>query len=460
MEDNTFNGKKIYTLTDIGNSLHSVISRTYTHAYYIKADIIKLNYYPRTGHCYPELVEKEGDKIKTQMRAVIWGTQFADINARFLKITVEPIKDGISILFLATLEFSAKYRLALYIQHIEPSFTLGEMARNKMEVIQKLKKENIFSLNKQKHIPLVPKRLAVISTDTSKGYSDFMITLQNNKRNFIFECQLFPSLLQGDKAVGEMVSQLGLIENQLDQFDCVVIIRGGGGDAGLNCYDHYELARRVAEFPIPVLSGIGHSTNETVTEMVSFMNKITPTEVAYYLIQKFEDFYQKIEEYQAAIRNLSEALINNEKQKMSLIEGTYHTLSQRILHRETQQLASFQYAVKLQSKKAIDQNRFQIENAAAVVNLLSKKVIDQHKNQIDHAASMLKMLCKQSFTKNNNDLKHLSVKLTLLEPANILKRGFSITYYQGKPVVDAAQLASQDEIETQFFSGKVKSRVE
>jgi exodeoxyribonuclease VII large subunit len=145
---------------------------------------------------------------------------------------------------------------------------------------------------------------------------------------------------------------------------------------------------------------------------------------------------------------------------MSLIEGTYHTLSQRILHRETQQLASLQYAVKLQSKKAIDRNKFQIENAAAVVNLLSKKVIDQHKNQIDHAASMLKMLCKQCFTKNNNDLKHLSVKLTLLEPANILKRGFSITYYQGKPVVDAAQLASQDEIETQFFSGKVKSRVE
>lgn len=105
MEDNTFNGKKIYTLTDIGNSLHSVISRTYTHAYYIKADIIKLNYYPRTGHCYPELVEKEGDKIKTQMRAVIWGTQFADINARFLKITGEPIKDGISILCLATVTF-------------------------------------------------------------------------------------------------------------------------------------------------------------------------------------------------------------------------------------------------------------------------------------------------------------------------------------------------------------------
>jgi exodeoxyribonuclease VII large subunit len=174
--------------------------------------------------------------------------------------------------------------LALHIQDIEPIYTLGEMARNKREVIERLKKEQIFLLNKQKKLPLLPQKIAVISVETSKGYSDFMVTLQQNSWNYRFQCTLFPSILQGEKALISMPHQLSEISKRQQEFDCVVIVRGGGGDVGMSCYDDYGLAAAVATFPLPVITGIGHSTNETITDMVAFANKITPTEVAYFLI--------------------------------------------------------------------------------------------------------------------------------------------------------------------------------
>ena len=167
----TFNDRPVYSLSELTGSIKAVINKTYTRAYYVKAEIIRLNKYPHSGHCYPELVEKEGDKIVTQMRAVIWKTQVEEINAKFLKITGEPLKDNISILCLATIEFSPQYGLALYIQDIEPSYTLGELMKNKMAVIARLKKEGVFGANKRLELPLLPKRIAVISVETSKGYS-------------------------------------------------------------------------------------------------------------------------------------------------------------------------------------------------------------------------------------------------------------------------------------------------
>ena len=174
-------------------SIHKVIERTYNRPYYIKAEILKLNYYPYSGHCYPELVEREGNTIKTEMRAIIWSANFQDINRRFVQITGEPLKENIRILCLATVQFSPKHGLALHIENIEPSYTLGEMVRNRQEVIKRLKKEQVFDLNRQLPMPLLPKRVAVISVETSKGYSDFMQTLHGNEHGYKFHTELFPS---------------------------------------------------------------------------------------------------------------------------------------------------------------------------------------------------------------------------------------------------------------------------
>ncbi|MDL2297461.1 exodeoxyribonuclease VII large subunit, partial [Bacteroidales bacterium OttesenSCG-928-E04] len=217
----TFKDKPIYSLTDISQSLHSVIAKNYPRPYYIKAEIVRLNYYPHSGHCYPELAEKEGNVVKTQMRAIIWASAFREINARFKQITGEPMKEGINILCLATIEYDVKYGLSLHIQNVEPTYTLGDMVKNKLLVIERLKKEGVFTANKEKKLPLIPKHIAVISVETSKGYADFMVTLANNRYNYKFECTLFPSILQGEKAIRTINEKLTEIENARNKFDCV-----------------------------------------------------------------------------------------------------------------------------------------------------------------------------------------------------------------------------------------------
>lgn len=407
---NTFKGKRVYTLTEVANSLQSMIEKTYKHSYYIKAEIIKLNLYPRTGHCYPELVEKEGNIIKTQMRAVIWAPQYQSINENFRKITGEPLKDGISILCMASIEFSPKYGLALYIQDIEPTYTLGEMAKNRLETIQRLKEEKVFDANKRLPMPLLPQRLAIISVETSKGYSDFMLALKKHK--YHFETELFPSLLQGEKAVITIMQQLERIFQRQTEFDCVLIIRGGGGDVGLNCYDQFELAHKVATFPLPVISGIGHSTNETITEMVSYANKISPTEVAYFLIGLFEKFENDLTEMQQTIFNKTRLMLTDARHQLNNIQNGLHLLTQNFLLQNTQL----------------------VNNQQDKINRFAKQLIERQHDNLDH----------------------WKVQIALLDPKNLLKRGFSISYYHGKPVTDASLIKEGEEIETRFYNGKAR----
>lgn len=412
----TFNERPVYSLSEISKSIESVFAKNYTRAYYIKAEILKLNYYPHSGHCYPELVEKEKGKIKAQLRAIIWSTQFKDINERFVKITGEPLKEDIGILCLATIEFSAQHGLSLHIQDIEPTFTLGELAKNKQEVIQKLKKENIFNANKLKKLPLVPKRVAIISVETSKGYSDFMVTLNQNHWNYLFECTLFPSILQGDKAIISITHQLEMISKRALDFDCVVIVRGGGGDVGMSCYDDYQLASKVATFPLPIISGIGHSTNETITDMVAFANKITPTEVAYFLIQQFHNFSIQIDDLQNKL--------------------VQQTLS--VLKVQDNFFEQIEHIMQLTVDKWTSRKRKELESQAQLLKLFYNKFLDRQKNNISHAET----------------------KIELLHPENVLKRGYSITYFNGKAVKDGAQLNKNDIITTRFLKGEINSKVD
>lgn len=411
----TFNDKPVYSLSEISKSIKSIINKTYTRAYYIKAELLKLNAYPHSGHCFPELVEKEGDKIITQMRAVIWKTQVEAINEKFVKITGEKLKDNINILCLATIEFNPQYGLGLYIQDIEPTYTLGELMKNKLAVINKLKQESVFTANKSLQLPLLPKRIAIISVETSKGYSDFIISLKDNNWNYCFECELFTSILQGDKAISTISARLEEIEKRKQDFDCVVIIRGGGGDVGLSCYDDYTLAHKVATFPLPIISGIGHSTNESVTDMVAFANKITPTEVAYFLIQKFHDFAIQVEEMQDQMRQRVMSILEQEKHKLSQIENNHR--------------------------------------------LITTRFITHEKSKLDNLQNMMKLSAKNIIENQKKDLQALKEHIQLLHPDNVLKRGYSITLLNGKAVTQAKQIKSGDILTTRLFKGNIESEV-
>lgn len=380
----TFHDHPVYSLSEIAFSLHKVVERTYPQPYFIKAEILKLNFYPHSGHCYPELVEKEGNAIKAEMRAIIWAANYQRINDRFVQITGNPLKENISILCLARIEFSPKHGLALHIEDIEPTYTLGEMVKNRNAVIERLKKEGVFTANKRLEMPLLPKRIAVISVETSKGYSDFITTLNGNRYGYRFVTELFPSILQGDKAIVGITGRLAEIEMRQKEFDCVVIVRGGGGDVGLSCYDEYEMAHRVATFPLPVLTGIGHSTNLSVTDMVAHMYNITPTDVAFALIGYFQTFDEQVQECQGRIVEVSRRLLVDEQAKLLRMTEAVRMLPIVRLTEQQGRVGVMEEKVRLLHPDNILKRGFSItrHNGKVITNATTLKSGDELQTQV------------------------------------------------------------------------------
>src|SRR5690606_124900 len=254
----TMSDKTVFSLLEVARSVQKTIANRYKSVYWVKAEMNKLNHYSHSGHCYPELVEKREGQVVAEMRSVLWRPDYERINRQFIETTKEPLKGGITIWLQATVSYDPRYGLTLRILDIDPVHTLGELQREKMESINRLKREGIFGANKSLSFPLVPKRLAVISVESSKGYADFLKILQHNPWGYRFEQTLFPALLQGDKSVPAIIGQLENIMQQRHEYDVAAIIRGGGGDVGLSSYNNYLLAASIAKFPIPVLTGIGH----------------------------------------------------------------------------------------------------------------------------------------------------------------------------------------------------------
>ncbi|MDR0971479.1 MAG: exodeoxyribonuclease VII large subunit [Bacteroidales bacterium] len=325
------NGIKYFSLLEALHSIQATLLNRYTSSFWVKAEMLKLNHYEHSGHCYPDLVEKTNNRIVAQTRAIIWKDDFIRINRRFIETIKEPVKDGISVLIYCRINFDPLYGLSLRIIDMDPSLYLGELEKEKMETIAKIKKEGLWNKNKELPFALLPKRLAIISVKSSKGYSDFLNIIYKEKENFSIFTYIFPSLLQGDHAVESILMALNNIEIVKHHFDCVLLIRGGGGDIGLSCYNNYELVKRIATFPIPVLTGIGHSTNETVCEMVSFQSTITPTNLADFIISKFKNFNNNLNNIRQNIVLIAKDRMEREKQRLSQYEKTLELLNPKNL---------------------------------------------------------------------------------------------------------------------------------
>ena len=338
IDTNNQNNNDILSLVEVLDKLSESVRRNFRYPFWLKCEISKINLYPYSGHAYPELVEKSGDVIVAQTKAIIWRNDFQRINEKFKHIIGEELKDGISVVCLARLTFHPLYGLSLVISEIDPDMTLGELEKERIECIQRLKNEDIFSLNSTKNLPSLPQRLAVISVPSSKGYSDFIQTLETKKEKYGFFIHLFPSLLQGDNASYQLIEALNVIDGVRDFFDCVLIIRGGGGDIGLHCYNNYDLCRKIATFPLPVLTGIGHSTNETVAEMVSYKNFITPTALAEFIITNFELFDKNVDELKQKINKLSYIILKEENKNLSYLKNIIRMNAKNMIEKEKDKL--------------------------------------------------------------------------------------------------------------------------
>jgi exodeoxyribonuclease VII large subunit len=429
--------KKVFSLLEVANSIRKTVSERYQSTFWVKAEMNKLNLYSYSGHCYPELVEKNGGKVVAQLRASLWKDDYVRSNAKFIQILGQPLKDGISILFEASITFDPIHGLSLRIIDIDPVFSLGVLERERLESIARLKAMGLFDKNRQLTFPVLPKRIAMISVETSKGFSDFMKVIENNTWGYRFSCFLFPALLQGDRSVDSILVQLQRIRKVLHHFDVVAIIRGGGGDVGLSSYNNFRLASEVARFPLPVMTGIGHSTNETVTEMVAHRNAITPTELADFLIHRLHEFAGPVERASELIADRARRIILDESRLFdqtvrAFRTGTMNALTGR--KRELQGLA-----------KGISQS--------AVFSL--RRTGDQ----CDRLADALRRSFLSSLQRHRVEISSLEKTVGVMDPVHVLRRGFTITTVNGQVVKSVKNVKEGDLLETMAADGSVTSEV-
>lgn len=452
--------KTIFSLLEVTQSIQRTISERYKSAFWVKAEMNKLNFYRQSGHCYPELVEKKDGKIIAQIKSCLWRDDYQKINSSFQAVLNESLKDGIKILFLAKLMFDPSYGLSLWIIDIDPAYTLGDLEREKQDTIRALKGEGLFNRNKSLDLPLLPQRIAIISVETSKGFADFTKVLESNPWRYYFNLMLFPSLLQGDNAVSSIRHQLKRIKKVKEHFDVVAIIRGGGGDVGLSCYNNYELAHDIATFPLPVITGIGHATNETVCEMISFTNAITPTKLAEFLLQTFHNFSVPVHDAERKITDKAKQMLTNSKNAFRSEVKLFRSVTENMLVSNAHDITNLSRILGQHSE-----NRFRFERQA-IAGMQS--AITRSAVLVSRDADRDVTLMAKSFKKDLISLlTQLQVQLSAVEknvsnmsPEKVLQRGYSITMLNGKALRNSDDVTIGDVIHTQLANGAVKSRIE
>lgn len=470
-----------YSLSEVTSSIQKTLGERYKTAFWVRAEMNKLNYYSHSGHCYPELVEKHNGKVVAQLKSTLWKKDHARINQRFIEVLKEPLKDGIKILFQAQITFDPIYGISLHILDIDPAFTLGDLEQEKKQTIDRLNNEGIFLQNKKIALPVLPQRIAIISVETSKGYADFLQVLEGNSWNYKFFHMLFPALLQGEKAIDSIIKQLERIKKVIHHFDVVAIIRGGGGDVGLSCYNNYNLAKQVALFPIPVLTGIGHATNETVVELVSHRNGITPTKVAEDLIQQFHQFAVPVNDAQKLIVNEAMAMISQAKSDMQSEVRIFRNATENLLQFNRQKISENQRTLSQQTAYTIATGNELLIQIGNDLRKDSKTLITNHNYNLLREVSELNHLTKSSFVSGlqflkeeeralNNGVRHfIKDKATLLvqlekdikhmSPQEVMKRGYSITRVNGKALQHITEIKEGDQLTTTISDGVVQSTV-
>lgn len=449
------NNRTVFTLLEVSRSIQKTIENRYRSSFWVKAEMNKLNLYPHSGHCYPDLIEKKDGRLLAQLRANLWRTDYEKINANFLEILKEPLKDGINILFTATIHFDPVHGLSLRILDIDPVFTLGELEREKQETITRLKKEGVYLKNKQLDLPMLVQRLAIISVETSKGYSDFLNIIDHNPWGYRYFHHLFPAFLHGENAVESIIRQLERIRKVSQHFDAVAIIRGGGSDAGLSCFNSYLLAQKVATFNLPVLTGIGHSTNETVVEMVAFKNNITPTDLADFLIQNFHRFALPLSENEKKIFAVATRKLADEKMKIAQSARMFKNIIAGNLSANRHQLAMLIHSVASLTRVLLASTRQLVFRL--LYGLKKNTAIENEKTRLNTIFLKFSLAIPEFIQSNRKETEIKEKHIELLNPLNVLKRGYSITYFQNKLMTANSEIEEGESLETIFHDGKVIS---
>ena len=405
------NTERHITLFELNRLVREAIEDALPMEYWVEAELSECR--ESRGHCYMELIQKDEQTATpiAKASAKCWANKWLTIRPYFERTTGQQLHAGMKVLLQVYPQFHEAYGFSWIVTDIDPTYTLGDMARKRQEIIQKLKAEGVFDLQKELQLPVFCQRIAVISSQTAAGYGDFCNQLADNPYGFKFETQLFPAIMQGEGVEQSIISALEQIYDM--PFDCVVIIRGGGATSDMSGFDTLALAENVANFPIPIITGIGHERDESILDMISHTRVKTPTAAAALLIDHLKGVLETIEGAQSMITHYVQ-------QKLSI--------------------ANSQLSIK----------------SEAIPRLFSI-VKTRQEAKIDALYTRLPMLIERRFTSERHHLQLMDEKLKALDPTLLLARGYSITMHNGRAVKDASQLPPGAEIETRLAKGTIHS---
>ena len=403
------------TLRQLNLMVKDAIEMQLPDEYWVEAELAECR--ERGGHCYLELIEKE-DTTNTPVAkasAKCWRQTWQMIQPYFERTTGQALRTGMKVLLKVYAQFHEAYGFSWIVTDIDPTYTLGDMARKRQEIIRQLKEEGVFDLQRELCIPLFAKRIAVISAAEAAGYGDFCRQLEDNEYGFKFEITLFPAIMQGEQVESSVVEALNAIYHSIRDFDVVVIIRGGGATSDLSGFDTLALAENVAQFPIPVITGIGHDRDESILDMVANTRVKTPTAAAALLIDNLRQVLERI---------------NNAQQRITL------AIHQRIANHKSR-LTSLQ----------------------TLIPALVERTLSNAKHRIELMQNRLPAVTERIITNQKHKLSQIELMLQSYDPQLLLKRGYSITLMNGRAIRDPKELKVGDEIETRVEKGTIRSVV-
>ncbi len=455
--------KQTLSLLELNQLLAEVIEVGMPREYWVEAEISELR--EVRGHCYIDLIEKaEGTNTPVaRASAKCWANTWSTVGPLFEKVTGQRLHTGMKVLMLVGANFHPAYGFSWIISDIDPTYTLGDMARKRQTIIDQLKREGVFDMQKELEMPLFCQRIAVISSANAAGYGDFVNQLESNAYGFKFVTQLFPATMQGEGVEQSIIDALNKIyasmssaqpstlnppldpkgrfqseaEKEPSAFDCVVIIRGGGATSDLSGFDTLALAENVAQFPLPVITGIGHERDESVLDMISHTRVKTPTAAAAFLIENLKRVWDYLQDAQTM-------LAANAKQRMET--------EQMRLMRASEKIPSLFSLVREKEEHRLDRVLQKILNAA-------QQGVSNNSHKIDIMEGNMLPLASRLLMEQKHRLQMLEQRALALDPALLLKRGYSITTHNGIVVRDASQLKPGDVLETRVEKGIVQSEV-
>ncbi len=453
------NNNDRYSLSELQKLIKKSLQDKLPGYYWVSAEIseLKLNY---AGHCYLELIEKDKQEdIKSRIRAIIWSQKSRLLLPYFENVTGQPLSEGIRVLLRVNIEYHELYGLSLIIHNIDPAYTVGEMALKRKQIIERLESEGVIDINKELPFPMLPYRIAVVSSEQAAGFKDFTDELNRNEFGYRYFTRLFKAVMQGNETEASVCNAINNIFEETTNYDIIVIVRGGGSQADLSWFDNYNIAYLITQLPIPVLTGIGHQKDLSVTDMVAHRSFKTPTAVADFIINQS----LKTEEY---LLQISGSIIDLSRQMVKAKRIIINRLSVNIIPKvrislHNKQILLNRSGLRLSgnTQSYLSHNRARLNTIKTSVSKRSYKNMDDKHRQINDLKNRFEPAFKRYKNQKQTILDNFSRSIDYLRPSRVLERGYSITLYNNKAVRSSNELKPGYEISTILNLGRVESKV-